>query len=89
MLSSLAAANIPARISLSAGAYLCNQVFYGMMHHIKQNNWPIRAGFIHLPSLDKSKSPSEDQCSPVNLATCITAARILIKTLIEENETLM
>jgi len=89
MLSSLAAANIPARISLSAGAYLCNQIFYAMMHQIKQNNWPILAGFIHLPGLDTPKSPSENQSSPVNLDTCITAARILIKTLVEENDTLM
>ena len=88
MLRSLTAADIPARISLSAGAYLCNQVFYAMMHQIKQNNWPIRAGFIHLPSFEESKSPSEDQCSSVNLDTCITAARILIKSLFEENETL-
>ena len=88
MLRSLTAADIPARISLSAGAYLCNQVFYATMHQIKQNNWPIRAGFIHLPSFEESKSPSEDQGSTENLATCITAARILIKSLFEENETL-
>ena len=44
-------AGIPVEISLSAGAYLCNQVFFSSMYYL--NNFQMNAvcGFIHLPSL--------------------------------------
>ena len=44
-------AGIPVEISLSAGAYLCNQVFFSSMYYL--NHFQINAicGFIHLPSL--------------------------------------
>ena len=38
-----------AGISYSAGTYVCNALFYGLMHHIDKNSLPIRAGFVHLP----------------------------------------
>ena len=43
--------NIPAAISNSAGTYLCNRLFYSVMHCIKKESLPTRAGFIHLPRL--------------------------------------
>ena len=42
---------VPAELSLSAGAYLCNQVLFILLHHLKQNGQNIPAGFIHLPNL--------------------------------------
>ena len=51
LLVAIRKAGVPAELSLSAGAYLCNQVFYRLLHHIAVNALPIRAGFIHLPSL--------------------------------------
>jgi pyroglutamyl-peptidase len=45
------AAGVPAELSLSAGAYLCNQVIYKLLHHLAQNKSNTRAGFIHLPAL--------------------------------------
>ena len=43
--------NIPSTISNSAGTYLCNRLFYGVMHCISEEGLPTRAGFIHLPRL--------------------------------------
>ena len=37
------------QVSYSAGAYVCNALFYGLMHYIDENSLPIRAGFVHLP----------------------------------------
>ena len=39
------------RIALSntAGTFVCNDLFYGLMHRTQQN--PVPAGFIHLPVL--------------------------------------
>jgi len=42
-------AHIPAAISNSAGTYLCNRLFYAVMHHIAIEQSPTVAGFIHVP----------------------------------------
>ncbi|ENM5789410.1 pyroglutamyl-peptidase I [Vibrio mimicus] len=40
--------HIPAEISYSAGTYVCNHLFYGLMHALKDQP-KVRAGFIHIP----------------------------------------
>lgn len=47
----LQAEGIPASLSLSAGTFVCNHLFYGLMHHIAVSGKPIRGGFIHIPYL--------------------------------------
>ena len=45
------AAGVPAAVSLSAGAFLCNHVFY-----VAQNKFAgtkIRSGFVHVPLMDE------------------------------------
>ena len=49
--SALLAAGIPCELSLTAGAYLCNQVFYTLMDTLAFSGRQVPAGFIHLPSL--------------------------------------
>jgi Pyrrolidone-carboxylate peptidase (N-terminal pyroglutamyl peptidase) len=39
----------PARISESAGTFVCNHVFYGLMHDLRHRP-EIPAGFIHVPA---------------------------------------
>ncbi|MDG5789214.1 pyroglutamyl-peptidase I [Evansella sp. AB-P1] len=41
---------IPATISNTAGTYICNNTLYSVLHYIKKNQLPIRAGFIHVPA---------------------------------------
>lgn len=41
---------MPARISNTAGTYLCNNVMYSALNHIRVNNLDIPAGFIHVPA---------------------------------------
>lgn len=42
---------IPARVSRSAGTYVCNHVFYGLMHELVRSGNRVRGGFIHVPLL--------------------------------------
>ncbi|KAB8045408.1 pyroglutamyl-peptidase I [Janthinobacterium aquaticum] len=44
---------IPASVSQSAGTFVCNHVFYGLMHFLatQMPNSRIGAGFIHIPYL--------------------------------------
>ena len=51
IVDAIRAADIPAAISLSAGAFLCNHIFY-----IAQNKFEgsgVRSGFIHVPLMDE------------------------------------
>lgn len=44
-------AGLPASVSQTAGTFVCNHVFYGLMHHADGKG--IRAGFIHIPYLPR------------------------------------
>ena len=48
MLVALRDAGIHAEVSRSAGTFVCNHVFYGLMHALRQRP-AVRAGFIHVP----------------------------------------
>jgi len=48
MLARLQAAGIPAAVSHSAGTYVCNQVFYALMHALRGRP-QARGGFVHIP----------------------------------------
>ncbi|RIU94471.1 pyroglutamyl-peptidase I [Oceanobacillus picturae] len=41
---------LPAKISNTAGAYLCNNVMYHGLHYVKQHGLTIPSGFIHIPA---------------------------------------
>ncbi len=47
-LLALRKAGIPAHVSQTAGTYVCNQVFYALMHAMKTRR-TTRAGFVHIP----------------------------------------
>jgi pyroglutamyl-peptidase len=76
LLVALQGAGIPTELSLSAGAYLCNQIFYLMMHYIATNELNIQAGFIHLPALP-------EQATSMGLDLEIQALRVILSTLLK------
>jgi pyroglutamyl-peptidase len=57
-------AGVPCELSLSAGAFLCNQVMYTMLHYFACQGEGRRSGFIHLPALPQQVAPTSMQ-SPV------------------------
>lgn len=48
MLAALREAGIPAEVSQTAGTYVCNHVFYGLMHALRRSP-DVRGGFVHIP----------------------------------------
>lgn len=40
---------VPAKVSNTAGTYVCNHLFYGVQHFLSESN--IRHGFVHIPLL--------------------------------------
>ena len=51
MVQALGDAGIPAKVSNTAGTFVCNHVFYGAMHLVATEFPAMRAGFIHIPFL--------------------------------------
>jgi pyroglutamyl-peptidase len=51
MVAAARAAGVPAGTSLSAGSFVCNQVFYCLRHRVAKGRLPVPAGFMHLPLL--------------------------------------
>lgn len=42
---------VPASVSLTAGTYNCNTIFYGLAHFIATERPALRGGFVHVPYL--------------------------------------
>lgn len=51
MVAALREAGLPAAVSHSAGTYVCNHLFYGLMHEIVRGGSSCRGGFLHIPYL--------------------------------------
>lgn len=80
ILIALHAAGIPAELSLSAGAYLCNHVFYSLLYTLSTQSLALPAGFIHLPSLPAQVPLRDRPCPSMALETSLQAVRIAIQT---------
>jgi len=71
ILHALNDAGIAAEISQTAGTYVCNHVFYGLMHELATHP-QVRGGFIHVPPMVDSEEtagmPLETQVKGLRLA---------------------
>ena len=52
--AALRAGELPAQLSMSAGSFVCNHVFYGLMHLASASGHPFRSGFLHVPRLPQA-----------------------------------
>lgn len=80
MHAAVRAAGIPAEVSQTAGTYVCNHVFYGLMHALRRRPG-VRGGFVHVPC-----SPAQAACIagvPSLPVDCVVdALRIALRTAI-------
>lgn len=65
---------VPTGISLSAGAFLCNYVFYHLQHRFSGSS--VRSGFIHLPLMEEQAQdfPGKPTMSLAQMAKGLNAA---------------
>ncbi|MGK4585643.1 pyroglutamyl-peptidase I [Kitasatospora sp. HPMI-4] len=49
--AAIRAAGLPASLSHSAGTFVCNHVFYALMHLLAARYPAVRGGFVHVPAL--------------------------------------
>jgi len=94
----LLAAGIPARLSGSAGTFLCNVLTYSLLAHCHEQQLDTRCGFIHVPylpaqaaemlaNLIQAQSVEHHQRADIasmSLELMLEAARLSIKTTLDD-----
>lgn len=78
MLAALHAAGIPAEVSQTAGTYVCNHVFYGLMHALAERPG-VRGGFLHIPYLPEQATEHPGAAS-LPLEVAVAGVRIALET---------
>jgi pyroglutamyl-peptidase len=51
MVRDMLAQGVPAAVSNTAGTFVCNHIFYALMHRLAQAGGTVRGGFMHVPTL--------------------------------------
>ena len=69
MVAAIAEKGIPAKLSYSAGAYVCNDVLYTLLRQLDGTS--VRAGFIHVPFIPGQGEPN---MALDDIVTALTAA---------------
>jgi len=80
MIQAMRAAGIPAAPSSSAGNYVCNNVFYGLMHLIATTRPRLVGGFVHVPYMHEQVVDRADAQPSLSIATITDAIAIAIET---------
>ena len=77
MLVAMTRAGIPAEVSQTAGTFVCNHVFYGLMHALRRRR-AVRGGFIHIPYSDAQAAHHPGQPG-LPLETMVAGVRIAVE----------
>lgn len=72
MVKAICEKSLPGALSYSAGAYVCNDVLYTLLHHYSGTN--ILAGFIHVPFLPEQAREEMPSLPLHQIAEALTAA---------------
>lgn len=79
IVATLRAHGIPAGLSLSAGSYVCNQVFYLLAQRLAATAPQVRCGFLHLPWLPAQAARHPGQPS-MALETMLHGVRLTLES---------
>jgi len=83
MVQVMRAAGIPATPSSSAGNYVCNNVFYGLMHLIATTRPQLVGGFVHVPYMHEQVVHRADNQPSLSIATITEAIAIAVTTSVQ------
>lgn len=80
MIERLHAEDIPASASYHAGTYVCNALFYQLMHYLKESKLAIPAGFIHVPYACEQVCREEKSAASLPLAVLVRGIALCLET---------
>jgi pyroglutamyl-peptidase len=78
MVAAMQAAGLRASVSQTAGTFVCNHVFYGLMHALRRKP-AVRAGFMHVP-LVPGQSAAQAGMPSMTLAEMQRGVRVALAT---------
>jgi pyroglutamyl-peptidase len=78
MLQALQRENVACELSSSAGHFVCNHVFYALMHALKRSH--VRGGFVHLPYLPEQVA---DGVPSMDLTVIVQGIRTALQAALE------
>lgn len=73
------AAGVPAVVSYTAGTFVCNHLFYGLLHRAAQVRPALRVGFVHVPLAPEQAVDTGVPTMPVE--TTAHALRAIVRAL--------
>jgi pyroglutamyl-peptidase len=76
MVAAMRAQGLTAGVSQTAGTFVCNHVFYALMHHVRGQ--PMKAGFIHVPFLPEQAAGRADNPPAMALEDIVAGLRIAV-----------
>ena len=83
MVAALRARGFPASVSQTAGTFVCNHLFYGLQHLLKDHR--ARSGFMHIPYLPEQAARHPGAPS-LPLDTLLAATRVALEVALTSEE---
>jgi len=83
--AALSDAGLPAAVSNSAGTFVCNHLFYGLMHLAATRRPGLRGGFLHVPYLP-SQAARQDGAPSMALADIVRGIEIVLTVAASRND---
>jgi len=80
MTARLHEAGVPAAISNTAGLFVCNHLFYGVLHYLAVQQLNITAGFVHVPFLPQQVT-SRPGTPSMSLAEIVAGLSVIVDVL--------
>jgi pyroglutamyl-peptidase len=84
--AAIRAAGVPAAVSHTAGTYVCNQVFYGLMHLLASDFPELRGGFVHVPFSPEQVAASGKAAPSLGVDRIADALEALAETALKVTE---
>ncbi len=83
MVHEMQAAGVPAAVSQTAGTFVCNHIFFGLMHLLRRRR-DVRGGFMHVPLLPDEAALHGQQ--GLDLATQCLGVQVALATALRQHE---
>ena len=76
---------LPAEVSQTAGTFVCNHVFYALMHTLRARR-SVRGGFVHVPLLPEQAARAGGTQPSLPLAAMVRGVEVVIATALSTRE---
>jgi pyroglutamyl-peptidase len=81
MVAAMREQGLKAGVSQTAGTFVCNHVFYALMHHLRGQG--VKAGFIHVPFLPEQAAAWPEPTPSMELEEIVAGLRLAVEVALE------